>query len=111
MVTQKDTVKIEINIAGEFIMLTVPYDKQDSVRECEKAINDLYSQWRRMFPRKTPSELIAMIAYQYASFFLELSGRYDALTAELHSISDDLDRLAQGEQPQASLPDSEGEPY
>ncbi|MDE6010920.1 MAG: cell division protein ZapA [Muribaculaceae bacterium] len=93
MATDKDIVKIEINIAGEFIVLSIPFDRQDNVRRCEKALNERYSIWRQKFPRKTPSELIAMLAYQYASFFYELTDRYDALTSSLRGISSDLDRL------------------
>lgn len=93
MATTQDNVKIEINIAGEPIKLTVPFDRQDSVRDCEKAVNSLYSEWRHKFPRKSHSELIAMIAYQYAYFFLELSALHDARTAGLHNISDRLDAL------------------
>ena len=89
----KDTVKLEINIAGEPIQLTVPYQTQDRVRDTEKAINDLYSDWRVKFPRKTPQELTAMIAYQYASFFYDLSERYETMSRELSEISARLDLL------------------
>lgn len=93
MASDKDNVKIEINIAGEFIQLAVPRDKQLSVRECEKAINELYSEWRHKFPRKAHSELMAMMTYQYASYFQELSARYDRLTQALSRTSERLDDI------------------
>lgn len=93
MTTNRDNVQIEIIIAGEPIRLTVPFSRQDSVRKCEKDINALYSDWRAKFPRKTQSELMAMIAYQYASFFQELSERYAALTASLQLTTESLDDL------------------
>ncbi|MDE5956908.1 MAG: cell division protein ZapA [Muribaculaceae bacterium] len=86
MATPSDNVKIEINIAGEPIKLSVPYDKQESVRDCEKDVNSLYSDWRHRFPRKSHSELMAMIAYQYASFFHELSARHESLVAALGNV-------------------------
>lgn len=100
MATNKDTVKIEINIAGEFLRLSVPFEDQDRVRRCEKAINDLYLQWRVKFPRKTTSELVAMLAYQYASFYLELSDRYEALSDRIAEISDNLDSALKGFPPE-----------
>lgn len=93
MTTDRDKVKIEIIIAGEPIVLTVPFSRQENVRACVKELNARYSDWRAMFPRKTHSELLAMIAYQYASFFRELSERYDNLAAGLRSTSESLDDL------------------
>lgn len=88
--TSDKNVKIEINIAGEFIRLAVPFDKQDDVRKCEAAINALYSEWRNKFPRKTPMEIMAMIAYQYASFFNDLEQKYHLLCKELNDFSDSI---------------------
>lgn len=93
MATKKDTVKIEINIAGEFIIVTVPFDRQDNIRDCERAINDLYAQWRKRFPRKTPSELLAMVAYQYALFYFDLKEIHDSVASDMKSLSDELDNL------------------
>lgn len=91
MATDKDNVKIEINIAGQSVRLSVPYEKQESVRDCEKAINSLFSEWRHKFPKKTHSEIMAMIAYQYASYYQELSARYEILANGIESISESLD--------------------
>lgn len=93
MNTKQDNVKIEINIAGEFIKLAVPIEKQESVRDCESAINSLFSEWRRKFPKKSNSEIMAMIAYQYASYYQELSERYDSLAASIEDASQRLDNL------------------
>lgn len=92
MTTNRD-IQIEIIIAGEPIKLTVPYSQQESARKCESDINALYSEWRAKFPRKTHSELMAMIAYQYASFFQGLSERYAALTSLLRDTSESLDEI------------------
>lgn len=97
MTKNKENVKIEIIIAGEPIILTVPYSRQQSVRKCEKDLNALYSEWRAKFPRKTNSELMAMIAYQYASFFQELSERHEALTDSLRQTSSRLDEMLERE--------------
>ncbi len=86
-------------------MLTVPFNRQDNVRECEKALNALFSEWRHKFPRKSSSELLAMIAYQYASYYMELNSRYDALNERLAAMSADLDSLLGDDTPQSPTPD------
>lgn len=75
-----------INIAGQRIPLTVAFDQQNLVRETEKNVSDLYEKWSRMFPRRTIPELLAMIAYQYASFYITLSRRYDDALKEAINI-------------------------
>ena len=57
----REKVKMYINIAGEKIRLTVDYDEQDAVREAESQVGRLYDEWRQMFPKKSVSELLAMI--------------------------------------------------
>lgn len=96
MTTNRENVKIEIIIAGEPIKLTVPFSRQESVRKCESEINALYSEWRARFPRKTPTELMAMIAYQYASFYRELTDRYQTLTESMRLTSESLDDILNG---------------
>ncbi len=93
MTKNRENVIIEIIIAGEPIKLTVPFSRQDNVRSCEREINSLYSEWRSLFPKKTPTELLAMIAYQYASYYRELSERYDSLTESLRFTSGSLDEI------------------
>ncbi len=109
MATDKDNFKIEINIAGETLLLSVPYSKQESVRNCEHEIQVLYSDWKFRFPRKSPSELLAMIAYQYASFYLELKARMDKLTKSMEATSSRLSFLLDSDNivPDSDAPDHE----
>lgn len=92
--TERDTVRMEISIAGELLQLTVPFESQDTVRKTERDIDALYNDWRLRFPRKTPKELLAMIAYQYASFYEELRARYDRAADLAAAIEDRLDTIA-----------------
>lgn len=92
--TERDTVRMEISIAGEPLQLTVPFESQETVRKTERDIDALYNDWRLRFPRKTPKELLAMIAYQYASFYEELRARYDRAADMAASIEDRLDTIA-----------------
>ncbi len=91
--TERDNVQMKLNIAGEQIFLNVPFDQQDAVRRTEKSVDALYNDWKIKFPRKEPKELLAMIAYQYASFYedLRLSNR-DVLAKAKEAVTR-LDRM------------------
>lgn len=81
-----DSMKInmQINIGGQPVALTVPFDRQDFVRDIESEIDKLFATWRRSFPKKDDRELFAMIAYQYASRYKDLISTYEeALRAAL----------------------------
>lgn len=67
-----------LNIGDQRISLTVPFDRQDFVRDVESKVDRLYRKWRLSFPSKTDREILAMVAYQFASYFSELKERYDA---------------------------------
>lgn len=84
----QDKVKIKINIAGEDILLTVPYSEQDNTRETERNINSLFATWRKRFPEKSDRELLAMIAFQYASHYDELLRSY----REAEETAEELER-------------------
>lgn len=88
-----DSIKMEINIAGERIFLTVPVSMQKAVRSTEQHVSDLYRQWRRDFPRKSDKELLAMMAYQYASYYDELLRRQDDSRIKAAEINARLDSL------------------
>lgn len=90
---KEDNIQITINIAGQRIPLTVGFDQQNLVRETERSVDDLYEKWRVKFPRKSMQELLAMIAYQYASFYLSLSRRIDDASREASLLDDELSRL------------------
>ncbi|MBD5370717.1 MAG: cell division protein ZapA [Bacteroides sp.] len=104
---KEKNVKIEINIAGEILAMTVPYSRQKSIRHTEKAINDLFSDWRNQFPRKTNTEILAMVAYQYASYYHDLSALYRDLTSRLEQTSSILDTLLAQDAP---APAADGDP-
>lgn len=81
-----EKIKMEINIAGEHIKLSVPFNRQDLVRDTEKGVAELYDSWRLRFPRKSESELLAMIAYQYASYYYELLSLQQQASARVEQL-------------------------
>lgn len=87
----REKVKMYINIAGERIRLTVDYDEQDAVREAESQVVRLFDEWRQMFPKKTVPELLAMIAYQFAMYYMALRHRQDDMMAQLKEFEKSID--------------------
>ena len=87
----REKVKMYINIAGERIRLTGDYDEQDAVREAESQVVRLFDEWRQMFPKKTVPELLAMIAYQFAMYYMALRHRQDDMIAQLKDFEKNID--------------------
>lgn len=93
----QEKVKLKLNIAGEQILLSVPYSEQEQTREVEAQINHLFSTWRGRFPDKSDRELLAMIAFQYAGHYTAVLKERNAMIEAADSAADTLDRLiAQG---------------
>ncbi len=91
----KDTenVKMEINIAGEHLTLSVPFSRQDLVRDTEKNITHLYDSWRRKFPTRTNTEVLAMITYQYASYYIDAMRRERDASAAADELLQTADNI------------------
>lgn len=85
-----DKVKIYIQIAGQRIPLTVSPDRQNAIRRAEREVNDLVADWRTRFPAKTDMEILAMVAYQFASYYGDLLERMEAARDLALQIDDRL---------------------
>lgn len=79
---ESEKIKMYLNIGDQRITLTAPFDRQDFVRHTEREVDSLYRKWRKAFPAKSERELLAMVAYQYASFYGELLERYESASAK-----------------------------
>lgn len=64
---------MRIKIAGISIPLTVDFAEQENVRETESRVAELYRNWRTTFPSRSEQEILAMMTYQYASYYLTLA--------------------------------------
>lgn len=85
-----DKVKIYIHIAGQRIPLSIDPDRQGAVRRAEREVTDLLSSWRSRFPAKTDMEILAMAAYQFASYYTDLRERVEAARDLALQIDDRL---------------------
>ena len=72
----QEEINIELHIAGEPIRLTVPFQDQELTRSIEDEINHLYLQWRHSFPNRSEKALLAMMRYRYASYYKNLTLKY-----------------------------------
>lgn len=88
-----DKVKMRIKIAGMSIPLTVDFSEQDHVRETERRVAELFDNWRRMFPSKSEQELLAMMTYQYASYYLALSKNREEIADRLSEFEKAVDDI------------------
>ncbi|MCM1319342.1 MAG: cell division protein ZapA [Muribaculaceae bacterium] len=87
---------MRIKIAGMSIPLTVGFDEQDHVRETERRVAELFDNWRRMFPAKSEQELLAMMTYQYASYYLALSKSREQIAEQLAEFDKQVNDIVVG---------------
>lgn len=83
---ETDDIDIDITIAGQPLELTVPFNTQNEVRAVEAHIASLYHKWRAQYPGKSSQEIMAMLAYQYASFYFSMREREDKANARASQI-------------------------
>lgn len=96
-----EQIKMYLNIGSQRISVTVPFDRQNMVREVEADTNRLYEKFHKTFPTKPERELFAMMVYRYAWFYSELLRR----NAEAETKADECLNALQGVA-QESAPDS-----
>lgn len=84
---------MRIKIAGMSIPLNVAFSEQDHVRETERRVAELFDNWRRMFPSKSEQELLAMMTYQYASYYLALSANREEISDTLLDFERKVDDI------------------
>ena len=68
-----DLVEMSINIAGEIITLKVKFDDQLSVRDAEREVKLYIDKMRKSNEEATDRELLAMTAYHFANWYLQLN--------------------------------------
>lgn len=88
-----DKIKMTINIGGEHLQLSVDFNRQDIVRDAEKAADDLFRSWRSRWPSRSDKEILAMVAYQFASFYQELLSRFENAAVQAAATDEKLSRI------------------
>ncbi|HIU39025.1 MAG TPA: cell division protein ZapA [Candidatus Limisoma intestinavium] len=71
----KEKQNVTLNIAGEQVKTVINRSEEEELRKIEKQVTGLWKQWKQMNPSKTDSQVLAMVAFQYAKLY------YDELLA------------------------------
>lgn len=100
---------IEVNIAGERFSLSVPLMKQDFVRKVEAEMEFCLKEYRSKYPGKGQKELLAMMAYHYASNYFELAEQQVREIEEAEELLKEAERLS-GD-PEMEAPEDDAEEF
>ena len=63
------------------------------MRDAEKAADDLFRSWRSRWPSRSDKEILAMVAYQFASFYQELLSRFENAAVQAAATDEKLSRI------------------
>lgn len=84
--------------------LRVGLNEQDRVRDVESAVNALYAKWHERFPKKPDLELMAMLTYQYASFYFAMRDRETEMTRSVNELCGKVQEALDVPKPDAGEP-------
>lgn len=93
---ETDNVRMEINIGGEHLKLSVPFREQNAVRDTERKVAELYESWSRRFPGRPPHEILAMVTYRFAYQYCSLEQEMARATMLAEETARSLDHLIEG---------------
>ncbi len=93
-----DKIKMTINIGGEHLQLSVDFNRQDAVRDAEKAAADLFNDFKLNWPSRSDKEILAMVAYRFAYHYQGLLERHQAAARLAEEIDSGLDAILRNDQ-------------
>ena len=70
---ETDEIDIKIKIANQELKLHQPVGSQEFIRDVEDKVEQLWNTWRARFPQLSENRILAMMVYQYASFYMQQS--------------------------------------
>lgn len=101
----EDKLNITIRIAGQNpVALKINRADEERVRNAEYQVNRLWSRWLQRFPDKNSTEVLAMVAYQFAELYFNANRLSEETNAVLEQFETELDRMLHGFG--CSLPDA-----
>ena len=80
-------VPININIAGFPMPLEVAMEEQDHIRDTERRINAIFSDWEKKYPHKSAAQLLAMLTFRFASFYYSQRDRDAGLAKRMDDMA------------------------
>ena len=92
-----DKLNITIRIAGQKpVALKINRADEERVRNAEYQVNRLWSHWLERFPEKNSTEVLAMVAYQFAELYFAANAVSGETGKVLEGFEKDLDRMLHG---------------
>lgn len=90
----KDKLNITIRIAElPPFALQIDRKEEEVIRNAEYNVNKLWRTWRQRFADKSSTEVLGMVAFQFAKLFTVLNRQADETTAVLERFERQLDNL------------------
>lgn len=87
---ETDEIDIKIKIANQELKLHQPVGSQEFIRDVEDKVEQLWNTWRVRFPQLSENRILAMMVYQYASFYMQQSKRNAAAEKTVRALSEQL---------------------
>ncbi len=93
----EDKLNITIRIAGQNpVALKINRADEERVRNAEYQVNRLWSRWLQRFPDKTSTEVLAMVAYQFAELYFNANRVSEEANTVLERFETELDKMLHG---------------
>ena len=92
-----EKMQITLTVAGNKIRTTIPRREEARLRAVEREVNDLMREWLLRNPQKTESEVLSMVAFQYAKMYYDIlaenNSREKKLTDFVERFEGELDKI------------------
>ena len=93
----EDKLNITIRIAGQSpVALKINRADEERVRNAEYQVNRLWSRWLQRFPEKSSTEVLAMVAYQFAELYFTATKVSEEANGVLEMFETELDKMLHG---------------
>ena len=93
----EDKLNITIRIAGQSpVALKINRADEERVRNAEYQVNRLWSRWLQRFPEKSSTEVLAMVAYQFAELYFTATKVSEEANGVLEKFEVELDKMLHG---------------
>ena len=90
----KDKLNITIRIAElPPFALQIERKEEEVIRNAEYNVNKLWRLWRQRFTDKSSTEVLGMVAFQFAKLFTVLNKQADDLNAVVDRLERQIDDL------------------
>ena len=75
--------RITLKIAQQQLKTQIDRESEERIRKVEKEVNNLWNEWRQLYPSRTDAEILAMVAFQYAVLYYDEKAKNDTREASL----------------------------